>query len=164
MGDNYIMIEGTKVQLSDETVKEFKEKFGIKKSIFDRVSNDTYYCVSREGKITEFRDCSYEEDVELFEYGNYCTDKSFLKKRAKQRHLMNRMERFSWNNGGDKIDWGNENQYKFIIRYDRVRKEFEISKFRYTSSLEIVYFASKEVARKAIEKFGDEIIEYLGGM
>ena len=58
-------------------------------------------------------------------------------------------------NGDWKPDWNNQNQMKYIIQYDNIRKRFKFDFYSYTCTSPIV-FSSRENAEKAIEIIGEE--------
>lgn len=58
-------------------------------------------------------------------------------------------------NGDWEPDWNNQNQTKYLIQYDHIRKRFRIDVYSYTSITPIV-FSSRENAQKAIEIIGEE--------
>ena len=58
-------------------------------------------------------------------------------------------------NGDWEPDWDNQNQIKYLIQYDHIRKKFKIDFYSHTSINPIV-FPSRENAKKAIEIIGEE--------
>lgn len=58
-------------------------------------------------------------------------------------------------NGDWKADWNNQNQIKYLIQYDNIRKLFKIDFYIYTCITPIA-FSSEKNARKAIEIIGEE--------
>ena len=74
--------------------------------------------------------------------------------------LFRKLQRFSDENGGTEIDWNDEDQNKFIIKYSHFSSKLIIDCYHSIQYFGQVYFASKEVARKAIELFHDDLIKY----
>ena len=58
-------------------------------------------------------------------------------------------------NGDWEPDWNNQDQIKYFIVYNNLKKIFEIENYRYLK-MYTVYFSSKENARKAIQIIGEE--------
>ena len=58
-------------------------------------------------------------------------------------------------NGDWKPDWNNQEQCKYIIRYNHISKQFSTDFYTYTGITPIV-FSSRENALKAIEIIGEE--------
>ena len=84
--ENYIMLEGNKIPLTDEQVKMLKDSKKpekIEKSPFERVdSNSTYFYIDDCGIVEEENVNCYLEDQYRHKVANYCTDKSLMMQRA----------------------------------------------------------------------------------
>lgn len=93
-----------------------------------------------------------------FETANYYTDEKLAKDNIRADRLLRRLRRFSAVNRKNKIDWENSNQTKFSIVFDGegfwAAVGFTIRDFGG------IYFDTKELAEKAIEKFRDDLMWY----
>jgi hypothetical protein len=97
--DNYLMLNGKKIELTEEQIK----KLGLKEnqSIFDKVERgEEYYFIHGNGNILNrtMGHLPYEDERKYF-VANYCADKDVLTKRAKEEVLNRLLWRFSMRNG-----------------------------------------------------------------
>ena len=122
---------------------------------------------------------------DIFELGSYCyTDELFDKKYlncgnmfpftkeneeevekevkliAERRKLQSEMEMFARLNNDCEIDWNNDNQLKWFLYIDHsVNNEIVVGYNYYFRELNTTYFTSKEIAEKALKKFGARLKE-----
>lgn len=112
--------------------------------------------------------CCEEADSDEDEYGTYentafknagyYTDEKLAKDNIRADRLLRRLRRFSAIHRENKIDWENSNQTKFSIAFDK--KRFLVEERRVIHCFGNIYFDTEELARKAIEKFRDELMWY----
>ena len=161
MNENYLIIEGIKVPLTDEQVAMIKGTCSLKskeKSSFSRVEkNNPYWLIDIDGTITQTYEHGYEADDEQFSCANYCSDKELIEERAIREELSRLLWRFSMENGGKDIDWENSNQGKYYIYFyfDNKSIKWEVSNYINCKSLNEIYFIDEDTARRAIR----EIVE-----
>ena len=74
--------------------------------------------------------------------------------------LFRKLQRFSDENDGCKIDWNDHKQTKYSIYYNRRTREVAVTSCRYVVEPLKIYFFAEEIANKAIELFQDELIKY----
>lgn len=158
MSKNYIMLNGKRVDLTEEQL----EKIGLKvekecKDYFDRIGRDkNYYFINAIGKISCTMDGYGDLGDKTYKIGNYCTDKSIMEQRALHETLDRLLWRFSMQNDGDKIDWSNRSIKKYFIAYDYRTKKFvpDYIYSSYGSSIKyhVEYFYSAEVTQRAIDE------------
>ena len=162
----YMMIDGKKIEFSEETARNIQEQFmPKKKSIFDRVDNEhDYYYVDYQGNVDYMMEDYDSIDEKNYNVVNYCTDKEYLQNRTDREILNRKLEKFSLENGGDEIDWEDRNQYKynFIIVLDNGTSKICLQSRRCLRNIGVTYFISKQVCQQAIDKFGDEIKRVYG--
>lgn len=72
------------------------------------------------------------------------------------------LKRFSDENGGEQIDWGNHEQYKYYIYYNTIRKTLAIDWDVTDPQVNVVYFASEEICQQAIDLFRPQIMAAMG--
>lgn len=162
MKDNYIMIKGHKIPLSDETVEELVAGLQLAETqeinIFSRANRlDANYYANDEGLMQH--DCDYfePEDTARFNVVNYCTDYDYLVNRTDREILHRKMEKFSIENGMFDIDWTNPTTCKYHIYISFRTSSLDIYNSFVCQSPGTTYFKTKEVAQQAIEKFESEI-------
>lgn len=154
MSENYIMLNGKRVDLTDEQL----EKLGLKvekEDCFKRVKFlDSYCAMDMSGRVVYAREDNAATDKSRHKIANYCTDKSLMEKRALHETLSRLLWRFSMQNDGDKIDWSDRCQEKYHITYDYVNKKFKIFSCQTMCTEGVIWFISSKTAQRAI----DEII------
>ena len=153
--ENYIMLEGNKIPLTDEQVKmlrDSKKPEKIEKSPFERVdSNSTYFYIDDCGIVEEENVNCYLEDQYRHKVANYCTDKSLMIQRSLHETLNRLLWRFSMENGEGENLWNCCNtHYKIYWSYDLA--SFNISCNVTVKSPTSIYFPTKEIANKAIDE------------
>lgn len=153
--ENYIMLEGNKIPLTDEQVKmlrDSKKPEKIEKSPFERVdSNSTYFYIDDCGIVEEENVNCYLEDQYRHKVANYCTDKSLMIQRALHETLNRLLWRFSMENGEGENLWNCCNShYEIYWSYDLA--SFNISCNVTVKSPTSIYFPTKEIANKAIDE------------
>lgn len=143
---------------------DYKEYFEPKLTGWERVDEGaaTYFISVYEGvkRETERWD---DIDVDCYEIANYFSTREKAEEINFKQTLFRKLQRFSDENGGTEIDWNDENQSKFSIKYSHWPSELSIDCYNTIQQFGQVYFASKDVARKAIELFHDDLIKYFTG-
>ena len=153
--ENYIMLNGKKILLTDEQVKLIQSD-APEKSPFDRADlNDKFYFVESDFYCLRTIENNTELDNYLFECGNYCTDKNIMKQHALHMKLNNLLWRYSMTHGGDSIDWDYNTKTNFYIYYNTITDEFVSDDYNTLKYVGAVPFDSEETAKAAI----DEIVK-----
>lgn len=122
--------------------------------------SNAFFVVNDESKISLWME--YEGKLEDYNYekANYFSTKEHAEEINFKQTLFRQLQRFSDENGGTEIDWNDEDQTKFSIKYSHWSSKLSIDCYNTVQQFGQVYFASKEVARKAIELFHDDLIKY----
>ena len=123
---------------------------------WERASNkhDEYFCIGHCGDIRPYSDDFLGYDRTIYKAANYFSTKEKAEEINFKQTLFRKLQRFSDENGG------NENQRRFYIVYNSYADELEAESHSFLIGVGQVRFASKEVARKAIELFHDDLIKY----
>ncbi len=152
MSDDYVVINGKRIKLTDEQVKTL----GIeRKNPFDRVDGDDrhYYAIVGSDVLRRV-DINDRTDRGLYNAINYFNDKIFAEQVALHQLLYRKLLKFSYDNGfEDTAEWDGENAH-WVIRYNENRNEFCSYCQNGYKALD-VYFSSKEDAERSIK----EVIE-----
>ena len=106
-------------------------------------------------------EANHEIDETVYEKANYFSTKEKAEEINFKQTLFRKLQRFSDENGGNEIDWNNSRKY-FIEYYSKGEKLAVDYAYRLYNFGQ-VYFASREIAEKAIELFHDELIKYFTG-
>ena len=150
--ENYIMLGGKKIPLTDEQVKQIRGEVP-EKSPFDRVDEgETYYFVDYRLDVERSNEFKTTADDYTYSSANYCTDKDVMKQHALHMLLNNLLWRYSMTHGGDSIDWNDVSETKFNIYYNVAADEFRCSEYSLLKYFGVVPFVSEETAKAAIEE------------
>lgn len=115
-----------------------------------------YYCIMN-GKGVRIYNMNDDTDNEQLNIANYFNNKNYAEYIAFKESLMRRMDRFAWEHNARVIDWHDSLQ-KYYITFDIYdNKLIAVWDCGYKSNN--VYFTSKEIAIKALEKFKDDLIK-----
>lgn len=143
--------------LLDIEIPEEKEDSWEMKCPYEH--GDTHYCIQPNGAV--FADCweGIESDNRYFSQGNVFPTEEAAELEVKRRNLLTRFKAFRNECNGDwELDWNNHNSRKWSITKNEegmyAMWTFEFNSFSYFG-----YFKNQEDAERAIELFGDEIIE-----
>ena len=128
---------------------------------WERLKDEGYYfAISVIGDVkseSKYFGASYEQ---CYNSANAFATKEKAEEINFKQTLFRKLQRFSDENGGTEIDWNDEDQTKFSIKYSHWSSKLSIDCYNTVQQFGQVYFASKEVARKAIELFHDDLIKY----
>lgn len=154
MSDNYIVINGKRVELTDEQVKAL----GIKrKNPFERANpdaDDKYYYIRVSGDVADYHDVNDNGDRLLYEASNYFNDEQFAEQVALHQLLYRKLLKFAYDNEcEDTAEWNGTNMHWFI-RWSCDAGNFIIFN-EYCYKGQEVYFSSDEAAKRA----GREVVE-----
>ena len=152
-------------ELMNEYNNKVKELEGTKEEPFIK-EGQGYFCIRADFTASNTDDYSNDSfDKIMLGCGNcypYTDDnyEEVLKKVnliAERRKLQSEMEMFARQNNEEEIDWSNYEQSKWFLYIDC--GEITINFTCYHRELNTTYFTSKEIAQKALDKFGDRIRE-----
>lgn len=155
MNENYIVINGKKIELTEEQLKQLGiEPEKKRKNPFERVKpNERYYYVGSSGVIDEYNDANDTTDTQLYKISNYFNDVAFAKQVALHQLLYRKLLKFAYDNDfKDTAEWNGSNQHWLIRRaYDTGALIIGVD---YDYKSQNVYFSSDEGAKRA----GNEVI------
>ena len=153
MSDNYAVINGKRVELTDEQVKvlgvEVEKK---RRNPFERVDNDNeYYYIKNSGEVSNYCEVRDSVDNELYDNINYFNDEQFAEQVALHQLLYRKLLKFAYDNGcEDDQAWNKVNCHYYIgynINEDRFYADVT-SAFKHND----VWFSSRDSANHAIEE------------
>ena len=150
--ENYIMLNGKKIPLTDEQVKLIQSDVP-KISPFDRADEgETYYFVDYQFDVERSNEFKTPVDDYTYSSANYCTDKDVMKQHALHMKLKNLLWRYSMTHGGDEMEFGPFSTQKYYIAYDAGEKEFYTDWNDSIKCVGAIYFESNKTAEAAIEE------------
>lgn len=152
MNNNYAVINGKRIELTDEQVKTLRVE--VRKNPFERVNpdvDDKYYYIRVSGDVADHYDVNDNADRLLYEASNYFNDKSFAEQVALHQLLYRKLLKFAYDNEcEDTAEWDGGNEH-WAIRYNSYRNEFRLY-YQDGYKAHEVYFSSEKGAKRAIEE------------
>lgn len=151
MNDNYLVLNGKRVDLTAEQIKTL----GIiekEKNPFDRAHPaGCYFYINEHGRVESHYDTRLPYEENAYKNVNYFTDKAFAQQVSLQQLLHRKLMKFAYdNNCVDTADWNLLN-FHWTIRYSASLNKFDAYCISCYKASE-VYFSSEEDAKRAIEE------------
>lgn len=141
--ENYLVLNGQKIELTPEQYKEVCNAVSPKKSPFEKGGKDeTYYYIDNDGIVYSAKDRGWVVDDLRYGNANYCSDKDLMMKRANYEALERVLWSFSEENGG---------AGDYSICYDKRKKEWGATVITKIVLMPIPTFSSEDIALRAIE-------------
>ena len=138
------------LKMDFEEIKEIKNPY-------TRVDyNDWYYAIERAGSVTTLADNS-DYDYRMFNIANYFNNKNYAEYVGFKETLMRKLDKFAWEHNEQTISW-NDCRHKYFILFSIDDNELIVDWNRVYKSNN-VYFTSREIAEKALEKFKDDLMK-----
>ena len=110
MNDNYAVISGKKIELTDEQIKALG--FEVRKNPFLKVAVDNmYYFISHFGDIDRYRQAKDLEDDMLFNNINYFNDEYFANQVALHQLLYRKLLKYAYDNEFEDEEWNGTNMH-----------------------------------------------------
>ena len=139
---------------------EYKEYIEPCYTGWERVHTEGIFFVISDSEVIECEEINSRLDVKDFEKANYFSTKEKAEEIDFKQTLFRKLQRFSDENGGGDIDWNDESQRKYFIRYSYCDDELDYYWKFVNKQFGVVYFVSEDVASKAIAIFKDDLIKY----
>lgn len=149
MSDNYAVINGKRIELTDEQVKAL----GIeRKNPFERVERYAKcYCINSSNIVESSLDTHSVVDNNRYEVANYFNDKDFANQVSLHQLLYRKLLKFAYDNEcEDNQTWNKVNCHYYIgynINEDRFYADVKLA-FKHND----VWFSSRDSANRAIEE------------
>ena len=142
--ENYLVLNGQKIELTPEQYQEVCNAVSPKKSPFDiKETSEIYYYIDNDGMVYSVKDRGWVADDLRYGNANYCSNKSLMMKRADYEALERVLWRFSEKNGGGGV---------YSICYDKQTGDWETDVRTGNILLLGPTFCSKAIALSAIEE------------
>lgn len=149
MSENYIVINGKKMDLTDEQLKQLGIE--VRKNPFERVKNGRkYWCIDEDNNLCDYQEQNDFTDTSLYDIANYFNDDAFANQIALHQLLYRKLLKFAYENGCEDREWGTKHEHCRIF-YDTSSDKFDIDvndAFKYQG----VYFSTRRGAERAIEE------------
>lgn len=160
MSKNYAVINGERVELTDEQVKAISaEIVEMKTNPFNRMGLGSYYYVPiYDGTARTFTEDNGITDTFMHLNGNYFNDKSFAQQVALHQLLYRKLLKFAWDNGfEDTAEWDGEIEH-WCIYYGCRSEQFDTT-FYTCAHHSAVYFSSDDAASRAIKEVVEPFVK-----
>lgn len=149
MSDNYAVINGKRIELTDEQVKAL----GIeRKNPFERVAKSEKYCyIDAFDEVHWFSDNMEQSDDELFECSNYFNDGAFANQVALHQLLYRKLLKFAYDNECEDNQAWNKVNCHYYIGYNINEDQFYAdvtATFKHNDA----WFCSRDSAKRAIKE------------
>lgn len=158
MNDNYAVINGKRIKLTDEQV----EMLGVekRKNPFERVDKDeNYYFITSRGAVLNYVYINDMTDRELYHSINYFNDEQFAKQVALRQLLYRKLLKFAYNNDcEDTAEWRRYGQHWFIY-YDWDTKGVNLGLANVEQHFSTVYFSTAQAAYQAIKEVAEPFMK-----
>ena len=151
MNGNYIVINGKKIELTEEQLKQLGiEPEKKRKNPFDRVAEDeVYFKIGTDGDIFSLYEFGTTSDEESVIYVNYFNDEAFAQQVSLHQLLYRKLLRFAYDNGYEDTALWNGTDSHWNIRYSKDLNKF-VSYRQDDCKAQGVYFSSEKGAEQAI--------------
>lgn len=151
MNENYIVINGKKIELTEEQIKELNLDIELERQNPFTRFNDKYYYIEETGRICMYYDSQDPLDKKLYNNTNYFNDNDFAEQVNLHQLLYRKLLKFAYDNGCEDTKEWDGNNIHWTIGYSVDYKTF----FMYSKALhktQGVYFSSKEGTQRAIKE------------
>ena len=159
MGENYIVINGKKAELTEEQLNQLG--IGLPKNKRWRAKHgEKYYRVNTFNEISSLRECCCDDDDWVYNSHNYFKTKEEAEKYARVLETEMLLRKYA-DEHNEPMPWGDTYKH-WTILYNAIDYRIEIESWVCFMMPQVVYFSSEEIARDALEEIGEERIkEYL---
>lgn len=133
-------------------------EFSSVMSPYDRVDKGKdYYTVCCSEGVNLYEDKNGSFDDEQFDKANYFNDKNYAEYVSFRDGLMRKLDKFAWEHNAQVTDW-HRGGAKFYIEFSHDVHKLRVDCY-FTIQSTNIYFSSREVAKKAMEEFKEDLIK-----
>lgn len=156
--DNYIMINGIKIELTEEQIKQISDiantytsecKNENKNPFNDRPKvNDCFYYITSDGvRLDDDDDCN----ANMITVANSFNDEAFANQLCLHELLNRKLMKYAYDNGAQDVVWNNYNDHFYIYLECRDTNKLTVGRDIYHKNQGKVYFSNSKIAGQAIE-------------
>lgn len=156
--ENYIMINGTKIELTEEQIKQISDiantctgeyKNEDESPFNDRPKvNDKFYCITSDG-VRCITDDDY--NAKMINVANSFNSEAFADQIYLHEVLNRKLLKYAWDNEAEDCEWDEEGANPhYYIYFESTKGHFVVGAKHYCHSQDI-YFSSEKVAKQAIK-------------
>lgn len=153
MSESYIVINGKKIELTDEQLKTLGiEPENKRKNPFERVEEgDKYYYIQVNGEVFCHSDARDNVDGKLYSAINYFNDAAFAKQVTLHQLLYRKLLKFAYDTEFEDTSERDGENTHWTIRYDDNHNKFFVYSQEHYKARD-VYFSSEYAASRAIKE------------
>ena len=141
--ENYLVLNGQKIELTPEQYQEVCNAVSPKKSPFDRKeTGEISYYIDNDSLVYCSTDRGWAGDTLRYGNANYCSNKELMEKRSDYEVLERVLWRFSEKNGGSDL---------YSICYNKTIEDWKVTKRAVNVLIPGPTFCSEIVALRATE-------------
>lgn len=133
-----------------KSIAAWLEQEAEKPSIFEPRSGEYYYSIDYDGNIRSRSWCEDKFAESIINFGNACTDKSVMERKAHELKLWSLLWNFAEEHNGP-IDWDDADEWKYYIYFNHKLKEWNINP-TFQCENETPHFSSESLAKRAIDE------------
>ena len=147
--NNYAVINGKRIELTDEQVKTLGVE--VRKNPFERIDRgEDYFYINKYGDVDYYEhDEDFEDDL-LSQTANYFNDKDFAQQVALHQLLYRKLLKFAYDNECEDNEWNGMNDHWLTVYYP-LDDDFIITNAQCAKDY-TVYFSTEEGASRAINE------------
>lgn len=148
--DNYIVINGKKVELTEEQLKQL----GInveEKTPFTRYPEKLYWSINAMNVVTGQHECDDDFDNAVYDNVNYFNDYNFAQQVAFHQLLYRKLLKYAYDNKAEDCEWDWNGKRHYYVVFDYSESFFTIAHTIICKNQGVVYFSKREAAELAIE-------------
>lgn len=160
MSDNYAVINGKRIKLTEEQVEALGIEVETKrKNPFEEVNRfEDYYFVEKNNEVHAYMKTDSSVDNQMYTSANYFNDKAFAEQVALHQLLYRKLLKFAYDNEcEDMAEWDGENNH-WCIYYDPDVLKYCVAGFC-SYKFDGVWFSSEEGAKRAIKEVVEPFIK-----
>ena len=152
--NNYIYIDGKKIEISEETANKLKEKFSDK-SPYDFEHNEPCYLLYNNGEIIE---TEFSKRYDIVNQDNFFKTRQEAEHERDKREAIFKIKKYIYDNFGyDPTDWDSIKYKSFIICSLPESKFYSSPCYEQKYYSPIGYLKTEEQAQEIIDNFEDEL-------
>ena len=149
MSENYIVINGKKMDLTEEQLKQLGIE--VRKNPFERVvKGGRYFYINVHGAVHQHYDVKYPYEEKLYDVSNYFIDEAFANQVALHQLLYRKLLKFAYDNECEDREWDGRFDH-WHIYYNTTEDKFCVEP-NATFKHQEVYFSTRKGAEHAIEE------------
>lgn len=155
--NNYMMIDGKKIPISEQTANSIRELQANPKRREPEYGERYFYLSGTNNVMSEIWHC-YISDKKRYKVRNCFKTREEAEFESEKREVLAEIQNFADDNN-DKINWEAYKPSKWYFYYDARVPYVAIGQTDFIQR-DTTYFTSEEIAEQARDKFGDRYIKY----